>query len=222
MISFPSCTFRTEESKSLRTERTMPTVDSGRHIHVGVLHAKRACHGLPDNAAATLFSRAMAAMMAPTYNQPTGSNSGNNRCCVCCVCVCVCVLCHAWSKAGQACFKRLEIQPESERERERETLVFNFLQQWTKRNGMRKGYSMLPVLPTYHFFVLGSGKMSPGFILWIMYLMQHTLQRQTDNGKANYFCNVWFEVFMAVTMKNGVFWDVTPCGSCKNRRFGRT
>jgi hypothetical protein len=21
-------------------------------------------------------------------------------------------------------------------------------------------------------------------------------------------------------MKKGVFWDVTPCGSCKNRRFG--
>jgi hypothetical protein len=21
-------------------------------------------------------------------------------------------------------------------------------------------------------------------------------------------------------MKNGVFWDVTPCGSCKSRRFG--
>jgi hypothetical protein len=28
------------------------------------------------------------------------------------------------------------------------------------------------------------------------------------------------EVFTAVTMKNGVFWDVTPCGSCKNQRFG--
>jgi hypothetical protein len=27
---------------------------------------------------------------------------------------------------------------------------------------------------------------------------------------------VRFEVFTAVTMKNGVFWDVTPCGSCKN------
>jgi hypothetical protein len=26
----------------------------------------------------------------------------------------------------------------------------------------------------------------------------------------------------AVTMKNGVFWNVTPCGSCKNRRFGGT
>jgi hypothetical protein len=28
--------------------------------------------------------------------------------------------------------------------------------------------------------------------------------------------DVRFEVFTAVTMKNGVFWDVTPCGSYKN------
>jgi hypothetical protein len=35
------------------------------------------------------------------------------------------------------------------------------------------------------------------------------------------FC-VRFEVSTAVTMKNAVFWDVTPCGSCKNRRFGGT
>jgi hypothetical protein len=34
--------------------------------------------------------------------------------------------------------------------------------------------------------------------------------------------DVRFEVFTAVTMKNGVFWVVTPCGSCKNRRFGGT
>jgi hypothetical protein len=27
---------------------------------------------------------------------------------------------------------------------------------------------------------------------------------------------------MAVTMKNTVFWDMTPCGSCKSRRFGGT
>jgi hypothetical protein len=33
---------------------------------------------------------------------------------------------------------------------------------------------------------------------------------------------VRFEVFMAVTMKNVGFWDVTPCGCCKNRRFGGT
>jgi hypothetical protein len=23
-------------------------------------------------------------------------------------------------------------------------------------------------------------------------------------------------------LKNAVFWDVTPCGSCKNRRIGET
>jgi hypothetical protein len=44
--------------------------------------------------------------------------------------------------------------------------------------------------------------------------------------KAPYMLNcmqrVRFEVFTAVTMKNAVFWDVTPCGSCKNRRFGGT
>jgi hypothetical protein len=34
--------------------------------------------------------------------------------------------------------------------------------------------------------------------------------------------NVRFEVFTAVTMKSDVFWDVMPCGSCKNRRFGGT
>jgi hypothetical protein len=31
---------------------------------------------------------------------------------------------------------------------------------------------------------------------------------------------VRFEIFTAVTIKNGVFWDVTPCGSCKNGHFG--
>jgi hypothetical protein len=41
--------------------------------------------------------------------------------------------------------------------------------------------------------------------------------RFTDGGKV-----VRFEVFTAVTMKNGVFCVVTPCGSCKNRRFGGT
>jgi hypothetical protein len=32
--------------------------------------------------------------------------------------------------------------------------------------------------------------------------------------------SVRYEVFTAVTMKNGVFLDVMPLGSCKNRRFG--
>jgi hypothetical protein len=34
--------------------------------------------------------------------------------------------------------------------------------------------------------------------------------------------SVRFEVFTAVTLKNAVFWDAAPCGSCKNRRFGGT
>jgi hypothetical protein len=34
--------------------------------------------------------------------------------------------------------------------------------------------------------------------------------------------HVRFEVFTAVTMKNGVFWDVKPYDSCKNRRLGGT
>jgi hypothetical protein len=31
------------------------------------------------------------------------------------------------------------------------------------------------------------------------------------------------QMFLALTiLNNGVFWVVTPCGSCKNRRFGGT
>jgi hypothetical protein len=46
------------------------------------------------------------------------------------------------------------------------------------------------------------------------------LAQDRDLRKAlvNMVMNVRFEVFTAVTMKNGVFWDVTLCGSCKNRR----
>jgi hypothetical protein len=33
---------------------------------------------------------------------------------------------------------------------------------------------------------------------------------------------VRFEVLTAMTRNNGVFWDVTPCGSWKNRRFRGT
>jgi hypothetical protein len=36
------------------------------------------------------------------------------------------------------------------------------------------------------------------------------------------FISVRFEVFTAVAMKNAVFWDVVPCRSCVNRRFGGT
>jgi hypothetical protein len=50
------------------------------------------------------------------------------------------------------------------------------------------------------------------------------INHQGDNNMraTNNIVGVRFEVFTAVTMKNGVFWVVTPCGSCKNRRFGGT
>jgi hypothetical protein len=32
------------------------------------------------------------------------------------------------------------------------------------------------------------------------------------------FTKVRFEVFMEVSMKNAVFWDVAPCRSCVNQR----
>jgi hypothetical protein len=54
----------------------------------------------------------------------------------------------------------------------------------------------------------------------------HGRLRGFDSGRLDIIQHVGhcvkFEVFTAVTMKNGVFWDVTPCGSCKNRRFGGT
>jgi hypothetical protein len=34
--------------------------------------------------------------------------------------------------------------------------------------------------------------------------------------------DVRFEFFTAATVKNAVFWQVTPCSSCENRRFGGT
>jgi hypothetical protein len=41
-------------------------------------------------------------------------------------------------------------------------------------------------------------------------------------GTLSHYLLVRFEVFTAVSMKNGVFWDVTPCGSCKYCHFGGT
>jgi hypothetical protein len=67
---------------------------------------------------------------------------------------------------------------------------------------------MLVFIPRYmgakHFRDAGSGKRRQNILF--IYILH----------------NVRFEVFMAVTMKNVAFWDVTPCGSCKNRCSGGT
>jgi hypothetical protein len=49
-----------------------------------------------------------------------------------------------------------------------------------------------------------------------------TVRRMGMCYVCGYIGLVRFEVFAAVTMKNGVLWDVTPYGSCKNRHFGGT
>jgi hypothetical protein len=50
-------------------------------------------------------------------------------------------------------------------------------------------------------------------------VFENRVLRRIFGPKRDQLTGVRFEVFMAVTMKNGVFCDVTPCGSCKNRRF---
>jgi hypothetical protein len=49
-----------------------------------------------------------------------------------------------------------------------------------------------------------------------------TTENITVRRSKHFWYHVRFEVSTAVTMKNAVFWDVTPCGSFKNRRFGGT
>jgi hypothetical protein len=53
-------------------------------------------------------------------------------------------------------------------------------------------------------------------------LSNMNLDDTTPSSLPDIHLNVKFEVFTAVTMKNGVFWVLTPCGSCKNRCFGGT
>jgi hypothetical protein len=52
--------------------------------------------------------------------------------------------------------------------------------------------------------------------------LQFVGTRLESQSSQNTITVVRFEVFTAVTMKNVVFWDATPCGSCNNRRFGGT
>jgi hypothetical protein len=54
-----------------------------------------------------------------------------------------------------------------------------------------------------------------------VFYLKHTMGNVCTSQETHYV-SVRFDVFTAVTLKNGLFWDVTPCGSCKNGRFGGT
>jgi hypothetical protein len=58
------------------------------------------------------------------------------------------------------------------------------------------------------------------------FMFKFKLNREVINGHSSLMfigaAVVRFEIFTDVTMKNGVFWDVTPCDSRKNRHSGGT
>jgi hypothetical protein len=56
--------------------------------------------------------------------------------------------------------------------------------------------------------------------MYFFYALQSHYVQSGTHGKLTEYLR--FKVFMAVTMKNGVFWDVTPYGSCKNFVFFRS
>jgi hypothetical protein len=47
----------------------------------------------------------------------------------------------------------------------------------------------------------------------------HKRHITSPSGRQADLCYARFEVFTAVTMKNAVFWDVTKCEFCRNRRI---
>jgi hypothetical protein len=49
------------------------------------------------------------------------------------------------------------------------------------------------------------------------FLLEHFVQKLQER-----IIYVRFEVLAAMTMKNALFWDVTQCESCNNRRLGKT
>jgi hypothetical protein len=79
-----------------------------------------------------------------------------------------------------------------------------------------------------HFYSLpdSSNRTRPGGLLrhyqeWVPKAAKYCFWGRARSA-LKLFVDERFEVFTTVTMKNGVFWDVTPCGSCKNRPFRGT
>jgi hypothetical protein len=67
------------------------------------------------------------------------------------------------------------------------------------------------------YFWWGNGR-SPSRVLMLKQKQKHVKQTHTEpkEKSTNQQNHVRFEVFTVVAMKNGIFWDVMPCGFCKN------
>jgi hypothetical protein len=55
----------------------------------------------------------------------------------------------------------------------------------------------------------------------VRYCQQHSAARLTDLRQGTLKFGASLQL-VSTSFKNGVFWHVTPCGSCMNRRFGGT
>jgi hypothetical protein len=93
---------------------------------------------------------------------------------------------------------------------------------WTlRRNGSAFGTSV--VTAQAHELWLLRRRTSCGYCAGaqvVVTAQAHELWLLRRRTSSHQFKCVRFLVFAAVTMKNVAFWDVTPCGSYKNRRFG--
>jgi hypothetical protein len=99
------------------------------------------------------------------------------------------------------------------------TAVPHVSQVTIKRDTAAQKSAWLLVHRTYSFRAVSAGFT---YKLSKLQIKASQSEKSQNTKKININPHVRFEVFMAVTMKNAVFWDVTACGSCKNRRFGGT
>jgi hypothetical protein len=51
------------------------------------------------------------------------------------------------------------------------------------------------------------------------WMLQHTLPQETARNEYIVYNAEMYDSQTLAKMKNGVFCDIRPCGSCKNRRF---
>jgi hypothetical protein len=49
--------------------------------------------------------------------------------------------------------------------------------------------------------------------------LRETVGQHINLRRSEHELGVRFWVFMAVIPKNAIFWDIVPCGSCKNQHF---
>jgi hypothetical protein len=110
-----------------------------------------------------------------------------------------------------------------------------FLFKWCRKSEIRQNAGLCMYIITVTLFPAHATNIWEAYVFHVAFWAWQRPPPVPGNGtrsshalSLSYCCwtnsplEVRFEVFTAVTMKNGVFWYVTPCGFGKNRRFGWT